>query len=92
MSEKDLFTLFRAAETPEEFSDLLEDILTPKEREDLSQRAEIFRRLLEGQTQRQVAEEMGISVTTVTRGNRMIEHGTGVVATLYGRLGWPEGR
>ncbi|HRI35615.1 MAG TPA: YerC/YecD family TrpR-related protein [bacterium] len=92
MSESELFEIFRAIESPEEFSRFLEDILTPAERADLGQRAEILRRLLSGATQRKIAEDMAISITTVSRGNRIIEHGTGMIAQIYARLGWPLGR
>ncbi|MBU2542084.1 trp operon repressor, partial [Patescibacteria group bacterium] len=42
--------------------------LTDSEFEDLATRLQIFKRLLDGQVQREIAEELEVSTTTVTRG------------------------
>ena len=51
----------------EHMKGFLEDILTPQEVVELGERIELCRQLLQGKTQRVVAEELGISVTTVNR-------------------------
>lgn len=56
---------------------LLEDLLTPGEIEALSERWQIVKRLRAGATQREVAAELGVSVTTVSRGARQLKYGTG---------------
>lgn len=58
---------------------LLEDFLigitTAKERKELSQRLEIIKRLLAGQAQHKIAEDLGVGVATVTRGSKELADG-----------------
>jgi Trp operon repressor len=58
---------------------LLNDLMTPQEIMELVERIHLFRQLKEGKTQRAIAEDMGISVTTVNRGSRVLQFGTGVI-------------
>jgi TrpR family trp operon transcriptional repressor len=46
----------------------LDVLLTDSEVEDLSNRLQIFKGLLSGKTQREIAEELDISTSTVIRG------------------------
>jgi len=66
----------------EDMKGLLEDMLTPQEIVELGERMAIIGHLLEGKTQRVVAQTMGISVTTVNRGARVIKFGTGSAKKL----------
>lgn len=52
----------------------LEDILTPAEIVTIAERIEILRQLKAGISQREVAEKLGVSITTVTRGNRILKY------------------
>lgn len=61
---------------------LLTDLLTPQEAETLLERVEILRLLNAGATQREVAAKLGISVTTVNRGARVIKYGTGAARNV----------
>lgn len=56
---------------------LLGDLLTPAEIEALGERWQITRLLLEGKSQRDVASELGVSITTVSRGSRQLKYGQG---------------
>jgi Trp operon repressor len=56
---------------------LLEDLLTPQEMEAIGERWAIVKLLAAGKTQREVRDALGVSVTTVTRGNKQLQHGTG---------------
>jgi len=47
--------------------DFLSDLLTPQEVVELADRINIFKSLKKGKTQREIAQELGISVTTVNR-------------------------
>jgi Trp operon repressor len=47
--------------------DFLSDLLTPQEVVELADRINIFKALKQGKTQREIAQELGISVTTVNR-------------------------
>ena len=60
----------------------LEDILTPQEVVEIAERIELCRQLLQWKTQRVVAEELGISVTTVNRWARILKFGTGATREI----------
>ncbi|MDD2916421.1 MAG: YerC/YecD family TrpR-related protein [Candidatus Gracilibacteria bacterium] len=69
-------TLWRI-ETPEDFSGIFEDILTPAEITDMADRITILQMLKAGKSQRDIAETLGVSITTVSRGNRVLQYGKG---------------
>ena len=52
------------------FINFLKDILTPKEYKMLSMRWQIVKQLAKGISQRQIAENLGVSIATITRGSR----------------------
>jgi len=58
---------------------LLEDFLlgvtTPHERKVLARRIEIVKRLLAGEAQQQIAQDLEVGVSTVTRGSRELNLG-----------------
>ena len=60
----------------------LEDLLTPQEIIEIGERKQLCSELLQGKTQRVIAEKLGISVTTVNRGARILKFGTGELKTL----------
>ena len=51
----------------------LEEILTPAERKDLALRWELMRMLMDGISQRQIAEELGVSLCKITRGAKILK-------------------
>ncbi len=53
----------------------IEDILTPQEIETIDERIKLMHALVAGKTQREIAEELGISITTVSRGSRILQYG-----------------
>ncbi|MBP7806611.1 helix-turn-helix domain-containing protein [Candidatus Gracilibacteria bacterium] len=53
----------------------LEDILSPQEIETLDERIKIMHALSAGKTQREIAEELELSITTVSRGSRILQYG-----------------
>ncbi len=59
---------------------VLEDLLTPKEISDLAERIEILRLLEAGYPQREIAQKLGISITTVNRGSRVLKWGSWVIS------------
>lgn len=67
---------------PQELSNFLEDMMTPQEITEMGERIRLVSWLLMGKTQREVASELWISVTTVNRGARMINYGTGILKKL----------
>ena len=52
---------------------LLKTLLTDQELEKITERINILELLMQNKTQRQIAKELGISITTVTRGNKILE-------------------
>ena len=66
-------TLWRVKK--EDMEGCIEDLFTPSEIVELSERLLLLKSLKEWKTQREIAEEQGISVTTVSRGARVLKYG-----------------
>jgi Trp operon repressor len=66
-----------AIDDPEAIERFLEDLLTPGERAAIEERWQIVKLLDQGHSQRRVRDLVACSVTTVTRGSRQLQHGTG---------------
>jgi TrpR family trp operon transcriptional repressor len=75
--EQDLYNVFAAVNSPKEAKVLLEDILTPSELESMVMRWQIVKGLHKGETQRNLAKRLGISISKITRGSRMLQYGSG---------------
>jgi TrpR family transcriptional regulator, trp operon repressor len=56
-------------------SDFLYGITTPAERKELARRLAIIERLLDGQPQHKIAEDLQVGVATVTRGSKELSEG-----------------
>jgi len=65
--------LLSCAQNRDEIADLLTDLLTHAEVVDIAERIQILIALKNGKTQRTIAEELGISVTTVNRGSKILQ-------------------
>jgi len=55
--------------------DILHDLMTEKEIKEFSERIEILKQLQKWATQRVIAKNLGISVTTVSRGSKVLQTG-----------------
>ncbi len=86
---QDLYKLFCAIDTPHEAEDLLTDILTPQELESIAERWREIQLLAKGTSHREVAKTLGISITKVSRGARMLGYGTGGFLHFLKKLGKP---
>ncbi len=75
-------SLLYTIKSKEQIAWFLEDILTPQEVVEIAERIELCRQLLQWKTQRVVAEELGISVTTVNRWARILKFGTWVTKEI----------
>lgn len=53
----------------------LHNILTPSELEEISKRLQIVKLLKSGVSQRDVAQKLGVSMGTVSRGSRELKYG-----------------
>ena len=69
--------------------DFLRAILTPRELDKIALRWRLIKLLREGQSQRHIAGELGISLCKITRGSRELKHGPAgfrkVVEQSFGR-------
>lgn len=79
----DVLTSFRRAS---DVDLVLTDLLTPAEIASIAERWEIVKRLDAGQSQREVRDEIGVSVTTVSRGSRGLKYGVGGFRVALDRL------
>lgn len=59
---------------PNDLEWVIIDILTPGEIDEIADRIRILQMLESGKNQREIASELGISVTTVSRGNRVLRY------------------
>jgi TrpR-related protein YerC/YecD len=62
---------------PQEMAAFLRDLLTLEEIEEASRRLLAADLLMQGKTIREIAKELGVSTTTVTRINYWLHHGMG---------------
>ncbi|MDD2414211.1 MAG: YerC/YecD family TrpR-related protein [Eubacteriaceae bacterium] len=74
---KDLARALLAIQSEQECYDLLDDMCTIKEVEDMSNRFYIARLLSEGKTFIDVEKKTGASSATISRVNRCLKHGCG---------------
>ena len=62
--------------TDEQMVGALQGLLTPYEQQELINRLQIFELLSQGVSQRQVAQQLGVGIATVTRGSRALQAGS----------------
>lgn len=68
----DAFSRIKDAKTAE---NILKNILTPKELEEIARRLQIFKMLKAGVPQRDIAKKLKVSIGTVSRGSRELQYG-----------------
>ena len=83
---RDLIDVLTSFRRRQDLDLVLTDLLTPSEIESISERWEIVKRLDAGQSQREVRDAVGVSVTTVSRGNRGLKYGVGGFRIALDRL------
>ena len=76
-AHKDLYELFAAINSAEDFEKLLADLCTFNEVEQLSQRLLCAKLLLKGYTYNKIIEITDISSATLSRVSRCLRHGSG---------------
>ena len=55
----------------------LQDLLTPSELESITQRVQLVKLLIRGVPQREISEELGVSIDKVTRGSKALKKSKG---------------
>lgn len=81
------FEALAALKTKEEVAVFFDDLCTPAERESMADRWRVIKPLLDGSSYRQIAQQTGVSVTTVGRVARVLREGSGAYLKIYKRLG-----
>lgn len=62
-----------AQKSPAAMENVLGQLLTPSELTEVANRLQIFALLAEGVPQRQIAEQLGVAIATVTRGSNVLK-------------------
>ena len=68
-------------------TEFLTDILTPTEFEALALRWQIVKKLKKGETHRSIAEDLGLGISTVTRGSRELRNKNGGFHLMLKKIG-----
>lgn len=72
-----LYVLLAGVTDPKQMAELLEDLCTKKEVENMAERIRAAKLLMEGKTYTQVIEQTDISSATLSRVSRCIQYGKG---------------
>lgn len=83
---QNLLEAMSTLKTPKELGNFLRDLMTIKELEDVSQRWQIVLLLTQKVPYLEIAKQVGVSTTTVTRVALWLNHGTGGYQTALSRL------
>jgi TrpR family trp operon transcriptional repressor len=77
---EEISTLVKNFYTEAEIIAFFKELLTESEIETLSKRWRIMRMLVEGSTQREIANELGVSLCKVTRGSKILKNKDSILA------------
>jgi TrpR-related protein YerC/YecD len=77
---------FLSLETVDEVYDFLEDVATIGEIRALAQRLEVARKLSEGETYPNIAQETGASTATISRVKKCLDYGADGYKTVLDKL------
>ena len=83
---KQLSRLILQASDREELETLLQGLLTPGELEEVVNRWRLMVMLLEGRTQRDISQDLGISLGKIARGSRLLKYGPAAFRRLAARM------
>lgn len=92
LSEKyyrELYRLLASIDGEEEAKKLAHDLFTPREIRSFTMRWQEIQLLAQGIPQRDVAEKLNVSISKITRGSRMLRHGTGAFVHFLKKLKKP---
>lgn len=84
--DRELCRLVASARNAGEIALLFDDLLTPAEREAITERWQIARLLIQGKTQREIRDELSTSIATVNRGAHALKNSRGGFKRHYARL------
>jgi TrpR-related protein YerC/YecD len=81
-----LLKAFLTLENEEECLSFLQDLMTIKEIQDMSQRLRVAQLLEEGKAYQQISENVSVSSATISRVSRALNYGEGGYVTVLERL------
>lgn len=81
----DLYELFVSLKSKKECAELLEDLCTKQEVEQMACRIKAAKLLMEDETYNEVIEKTGISSATLSRISRCVKYGSGYNKMLKGK-------
>lgn len=81
-----LLKAFMTLENEEECLSFLQDLMTIKEIQDMSQRLRVAQLLDEGKAYQQISENVSVSSATISRVSRALNYGEGGYGTVLERL------
>lgn len=81
-----LCTLFASINNEKEAELLLRDILTQRELASVAERWQLIQALAKGMKQREISRKFKISISKITRGSKMLKHGSGGFGLFLKRL------
>ena len=81
-----LLKAFLTLENEEECLSFLQDLMTIKEIQDMSQRLRVAQLLDEGKAYQQISENVSVSSATISRVSRALNYGEGGYVTVLERL------
>ena len=77
---------FAAIRDKEECMSFLEDLMTIREIQDMTQRLTVAKLLREGKAYQEVMEQVSVSSATISRVNRCLHYGAGGYQTILSRI------
>ena len=83
----DLFGAILKLKSVEDCRNFFEDVCTIKELEDISQRLEVAKQLLDGKNYQSISKETGASTATISRVNKCLNYGSGGYKKAIEQLG-----
>lgn len=78
-----LAELFMSVKSAKEMEEFITDLFTPAERKDFWERWSIVDMLFKGNSQRDIRDKLGVSISKVTRGSRELQFGTGAFRRVW---------
>ncbi|MBQ8634789.1 transcriptional regulator [bacterium] len=75
-----MYKLLNELKSPKEIEDFFKEILTEKEINTLSKRWRILQMLASNSTQREIAQELSVSLCKVTRGAKILKNEKSITA------------
>jgi len=84
-SQDNFIDVFARISDFEEMKSFIEEILTPKEIQDLALRWKLLQELNRGKTQRSIASQYGISLCKITRGSKILKKDNSITKKILNR-------